>query len=327
MISVNDLCKRRGIAKYDVKVPLLIPSFSSKGFPNPQEIWERIYAFLPEAALISSYDIHHEHISSSLINSPNLLFVDSGGYESRYDFDFAEVYNAPYHPKAWSLDRCCEILDCRLNTFSNLVLISFDAPTMNLSIEEQVKRAQEFFSKYPQAATDFLIKPSSTTFLDIDTIIANIDLLQDFDIIGVTEKELGDTIEERLSNIVKLRTALLGNGLETPIHVFGCLDPVNVWLFFICGADIFDGLAWLRFAFFKDVAIYRNEWAVLQGYTDIGVNDLETLSWINNLRYLGQLKLQMSKFLQEYDMLHIPIESGVLAQITDAIGLKFGNGR
>ncbi len=206
-------------------------------------------------------------------------------------------------------------------------MISFDEPITNLSLLQQVKRAQDFFSKYPQAATDFLIKPTSTAFLDCNEIVANIELLQDFDIIGVTEKELGDTIEERLNNVIKLRVALLQNNLETPIHIFGCLDPICIWLFFICGADIFDGLAWLRFAFFGDMAIYRNEWAILQGYTDIGVNDLEILSRLKNLRYLSQQKLQMLRFLQEYDMSHVPIEAVTLTRIIDSLGLEFGKAR
>ncbi len=49
-----------------------------------------------------------------------------------------------------------------------------------------------------------------------------------------------------MQNIAKLRKALDKAGLNIPLHVFGSLDTVTTPLYFLAGADIFDGLTWLR---------------------------------------------------------------------------------
>lgn len=318
MVSISDLCKRRSIAKYDVETPLLVPSFSSKGFTKPQEIWNSLNSFLPQAALISGYDLYYDHFSN-LEGCPSLLFIDSGGYEARKDFDLSEIYTAEHHPKSWSEQKYYEALNSRPEVFSNLVLVSYDELETELSFAEQVKRARDFLNRFPEAATDFLVKPSGTEFLDSDVLIANIRLLQGFDILGLTEKELGISIQERISNVIRIRLALDQNGLRTPIHIFGCLDPLSIWLYYLCGADIFDGLTWLRLAFIGDIAVYRNNWAILQSNADIGGRDLEIVSWIENLRYLSQQKLKMVRFLHSYDITEISANSDILSRVAELI--------
>ena len=54
-----------------------------------------------------------------------------------------------------------------------------------------------------------------------------------------------------MKNIAQIRRALDGVGLDTPLHVFGSLDTVTTPMYFMAGADIFDGLTWLRFAFYN----------------------------------------------------------------------------
>lgn len=83
-----------------------------------------------------------------------------------------------------------------------------------------------------------------------------------FHALGVTEKELGGNFKERMINIARIRKALNGVGLENmPIHIFGSLDTVSTPLYFVAGADIFDGLTWLRFAYYKGMTIYRQNYA------------------------------------------------------------------
>ena len=320
MTSISELCKRRSIAKYDVETPLLVPSFSSKGFTGLQEIWDNVNAFLPESALISSYDLYHNHFST-LEGCPGLLFIDSGGYEARKDFDLSEIYAPEYFPKAWieqnyheALKRCPVIL-------SNLVLVSHDELVTRLPFAEQIDRAQNFFAQYPETATDFLAKPHGTEFFDSDELITNIKLLQSFDILGLTEKELGNSIQERVRNIIRIRLALDQNGLEIPIHIFGCLDPLSIWLYYLCGADIFDGLTWLRLVFIKDMAVYRNNWAVWQNNSEIGGRDLEIVSWLENLRYLGKQRLEMVRFARSHDIKAISIDTSILNQVMELVEL------
>ncbi|WP_439373037.1 hypothetical protein [Bradyrhizobium sp. DASA03120] len=77
-----------------------------------------------------------------------------------------------------------------------------------------------------------------------------------FDIVGVTEKEAGDTFFERLAFVARLRALLDANNVHKPIHVFGGLDPFMTPLYFLAGADVVDGLTWLRMAFSDTGARY-----------------------------------------------------------------------
>ena len=74
-------------------------------------------------------------------------------------------------------------------------------------------------------------------------------LLRTFDIVGVTEREIGESIHDRLVNIARLRKSLNAAEVTIPIHVFGGLDPLLTPLYFAAGAEIFDGLGWLRYAY------------------------------------------------------------------------------
>jgi hypothetical protein len=53
------------------------------------------------------------------------------------------------------------------------------------------------------------------------------------DVIGVTEKEAGSTLRERIETVVLLRRALHLIGSDIPIHLFGGLDPALSPLFFL----------------------------------------------------------------------------------------------
>jgi hypothetical protein len=319
-MPVRELCKRRLISCYDVATPILVPAFSSKGFPTLRTIWDNVRQQIVEVALVSSYDLYYGNIGPE-INAPTLLFVDSGGYEARKDFDLSEVY-ADYHESSiWSRDLHLQGIR-RLKTSASLVLISFDDLANDNDFHTQIQLAKDFFSGFPEVATCFLAKPSYSDILTVDEFENHIHELSTFDILGVTEKELGTSLEARLANVVKLRQALTSCGVEIPIHIFGCLDPLSVWLFFLCGADIFDGLSWLRFAFYQNQAIYRNSWAILNRHTDLSNGDLALMVWLQNLRYLGTQRLQMIRFTQEIRLSEIPIDEELLTSVLDFIGLN-----
>ncbi|MDW3181367.1 hypothetical protein [Roseobacter sp.] len=64
-----------------------------------------------------------------------------------------------------------------------------------------------------------------------------------------TEKEIGASTKDRLTFLAAFRDLLDEAGMETAIHVFGGLDPLMTPLYFLAGADVFDGLSWLGYAF------------------------------------------------------------------------------
>ena len=110
--------------------PLLIPSFSSKGFARSKKngkseigkIFVTAREFLTEVVLISAYDIFYEHLPhpSDLSCMPEMTFVDSGGYEISTDRDYSSVIDPFLYPEQWSTTnlecvydnwpgRCCVI--------------------------------------------------------------------------------------------------------------------------------------------------------------------------------------------------------------------------
>src|SRR6476661_9637791 len=89
-----------------IQTPLLISSFSSKGFRFTKkgtkfhsEAFKLIHdtaEALTEAVLLSAYDLKHYFPGISSFRkfnfAPQIIFLDSGGYETLEDFDFSEAY-------------------------------------------------------------------------------------------------------------------------------------------------------------------------------------------------------------------------------------------
>jgi hypothetical protein len=299
MEFVESLCKQRSIASLDISTPLLIPSFSSKGFSNIGNIWKNVTEFMPPIVLISSYDIFYTKMPYE-INNVDIVFIDSGGYEATIDRDFSDIYATPHNTMNWDIDKHKTALT-QIETLASKVVISFDRNSYDLPLEKQIQNAKLLFDQHPESTSDFLIKPYKSNHLSTDEIEKNAELLTGFHIIGVTEKELGPTIECRIQNLIKLRAILDKVTTNKPIHVFGCFDPLSIWLFYLCGADIFDGLAWLRFSFYEAKAIYRQSYAILKNYLKFTDSELEFLCLYENLQFLENQRLSMIKFAKSYD--------------------------
>lgn len=324
MVSVESLCKRRTVRKLDLLTPILIPSFSSKGFPEVKWLWEESKAYLTDVALISSYDLHHNFLDVH-IDGPTVLFVDSGCYEARPEYDLSEIYVRLYESRDWSMKLHVATV-AQIQALAPMVLVSYDDWRENADIVTQVDRALKLFEKYPEAATDFLIKPSKSGYLNIEEIEKHISAFDGFDILGVTEKELGASLVERLKSIVRLRSTLAKANLDIPIHVFGCLDPLSIWLFYLCGADVFDGLSWLRFAFYQDIPIYRNTWAAIEGQGHLSEPELMIVSIIHNIGVLRDQRTSMSAFCSDIDMTRIPINADRLIELMAQVGVHLPKG-
>ena len=59
--------------------------------------------------------------------------------------------------------------------------------------------------------------------------------------------------------------------------------------YFLCGADIFDGLAWLRYTFDHGLVTYHSTATILKEQWCISEDDLLLTRWISNLEYLEDL--------------------------------------
>jgi hypothetical protein len=231
--------------------------------------------------------------------------MDSGGYEASIDVDLSDPGKKLHRPRRWTLDRHKAVLR-KWSYNPATVVISFDSPTARTDIAGQITRARRLFAEFPRGSSEILFKTENSRqrFLNIDVIIEHVHELANFDIVGLTEKDLGESTLDRMFRIAKLRKALGAAGLETPIHVFGSLDAISTPLYFFAGADIFDGLTWLRYAFQDGETVYKHNY----GATVLGI-ELEDFRvnakvWGDNYYYLLHLKQDMCKYLLKQDFSH-----------------------
>jgi hypothetical protein len=300
------LAKKRALKRNGQEIertPLLVPSFSSKGFPEIKKTVKYCSELIEGATLISAYDLHYEKIEPPF-NFASLIFLDSGGYEASRDAELSDFGDKEHFPKPWKQ----EFYDAQVRAWNpgpsvTSVIVSYDHPEERLPIREQIDRANEMFPAHNESLHEILLKPEEAgkPRLPIDTIVQNIHRLADFDVIGVTEKELGNSILARMRNLAKLRRALARVDLETPIHVFGSLDTITTPMYFLAGADIFDGLTWLRFSFHEGHTVYKQNYGALKLGIGTPTEVLDGQCWNRNYYYLKEMEGEMRRFLLEGD--------------------------
>ena len=280
-----------------INTPLLVPAFSSKADPYIQRILKFMTEFIVGPILISAYDVYYKR-SIKNTTYPNAIFLDSGGYEHSKDFDISEVYYFKDEPKKWNIKLYREVLNFWPHNIPTIA-ICYDYNKKGMSINEQISSAKHFFKGESFFLSDILLKPENKELgiIEVDSVINQIDSLKDFDIIGFTEKEIGDSVLDRMTNIAKLRIAMGKANMNKPIHIFGSLDPISAPLYFVSGADIFDSLTWIRFSYFKGMTIYQNNYAVLKQYLEYKTDRLIYQYYVDNINSLGSLQMQMKKYM------------------------------
>lgn len=237
--------------------PLFVYSYSSRGFPDLAERYAAS-CHLPPTYLVSLYDLHyhlHQIPKVDLSEGGTSRFLDSGGYEVHPLVDPLDLQGAPgLNP--WSPDHY--IAAARSHGRSGDTLVSFDHPT--LSPSEQVQRGLALFDAVAPAGLrrDLLVHPNGATPGELAQAVAA--RSAEFDILGLTEKAIGEPWFLAAAFIQELRGHLDARlDRYVPIHVFGCLDPRTLPYLFFAGADIFDGLAWMRYYFRDCHAYYAKE--------------------------------------------------------------------
>lgn len=323
----------------EIELPLLIPAFSSKGFKfleKRQGKKRKEYSELADAldqfsgnnwstVLISAYDIHFKHFIKpnhpvkdvvQYLKNTRIIAVDSGGYELTKEFDSTEIKRYMYYPKeGFGKKQYESVLNKLTSNKTNLQLIisNFDYSVQGSPLDFQIKEARSLFNKYPQCISDFIIKPltKKSDFID-PSKFSTLDFknLKGFDIIGVTEKDLGKDLLSRLRKISELRTGLNNVSLETPIHIWGGLDPIITPLYFFAGAEIFDGVSWLRYAYLNGVAVNRECLLVLNKELGIGTSNQVNHAFAGweNLVFLNNLIISLQQWIElegrDFGMFH-----------------------
>ncbi len=239
-------------------LPLFVYSYSSRGFSDLPERYIATRDLVP-IQLVSLYDLHH-HLSD--LNTPNapevkpgVRFFDSGKYETEEYVDI-RGNNIPSGEKSWSEELYIETAKHSVSTGD--VLVSYD--DRSLSLIDQIKQSLELFERtgLQDIRRDLLLHPNGASPEILSDAI--VDLAPDIDIIGLTEKDIGFPWFFAASYIRQLRAKLdAASRRYIPIHIFGCFDPQTIPYLFFSGADIFDGLSWMRYYFRNGHAFYDKE--------------------------------------------------------------------
>lgn len=240
------------------KYPLFVYSYSSRGFSDLRERYAETQD-IPPLHLVSLYDLHYDlidDIGGDSDSNPALgRFLDSGGYEV-YPFVDSWGIEDPASAGPWTPDLYLEA--AQIQARPGDVLVSLDNPM--LPIVEQVRRAMEIFDGIAvgDIRRNLLVHPNGAEPGELAQLIAA--HAREIDIIGVTEKDIGIPWFLGVSYICQLRMALDATlDRYMPIHIFGCLDPRTLPYLFFAGADIFDGLSWMRYYFRDGHALYAKE--------------------------------------------------------------------
>jgi predicted RNA-binding protein len=137
-------------------------------------------------------------------------------------------------------------------------LVSFDDPALPLA--EQIRQGMTLFERIdiPEIKRNLLLHPNGTPPETLADLIVT--LASQVDFVGLTEKDLGSPWFFAVEYVRRLRKCLdAALGRYMPIHIFGCLDPRTLPYLFFAGADVFDGLAWMRYYFHSGHTLYAKE--------------------------------------------------------------------
>jgi hypothetical protein len=260
---------------------------------------------IQESLLVSAYDIKHKLLTDynkfssgftgSRWDGKNLLIIDSGWYEKTVgppDGPFVHQVGAPLEWELSDFETTIDSLDAAVRA----VVVSWDS---NGSYRQQIQSAQAFFAKRPRFASTILLKPPGKARFHSFKNLAPAEAanLRAFSIVGVTEKELGDCIMDRLVELARLRLLLTRADVNVPIQVFGGLDPLYTPLYFAAGGEIFDGLGWLRY-FYNDGRSYGRETAALVGKGQLSKRSAQIvlMTQIQNLDEIAALTDELRLF-------------------------------
>ena len=296
--------------------PLAVPSYSSKALAriSVSTTFENTAEFIAGSVLISAYDIRHHGVDPSRFNV-QLIIVDSGGYETLVDQEGKlRGGNADHALFPWSPALHAETL-ATIDVMSPAVAVSFDRT--DLAIGAQIKAA--LAARDSRLGSAFLLKPQDGDTLTIESIEEHAAMLKHFDIVGVTEKEAGETFFERLKFVARLRALLDANDVDRPIHVFGGLDPFMTPLYFLAGADIVDGLTWLRMAFTDAGAQYLPSY-VAMSYPMSPMDEAEWRIRRSNFSRVVDMQTAIRRFLRSGDYRDLSADRTLSAKIQELHG-------
>lgn len=230
--------------------PTYFPSVSSQGVRYSVDSYvdllvEHQFPFL----LVSSYDLDRELMSNDLVkkinkfsDNGNILFVDSGMYESTWKRDpnwLFDNYRETISVVKCDLYSSFDIFPGSNEGYSNFMKRTIRAIRKSRALESRGELVPIVHGENPQEL-----------FKAVKKVLRAFDF--ELRIISVPERETGQDIIERARLLRRIRKLLDQQDQDTILHLLGCGDPISLVLFIYCGVDSFDSLDWLKFALDPD---------------------------------------------------------------------------
>lgn len=268
-------------------------------FSESTRALETMGSLLGESMLVSTYDIHHRLMlkPQSFFKGRKAVFLDSGGYELAPDFDSTEPSQGVNHALPFTESNYIAVLK-KLPRDVPLVIANFDWGVRGRSVKEQMQNARELFEQFPGTVKNFILKPTGRRrYLDVDEVRQHVEDYRSFDILGLTEKELGRDFLERLDVLARIKAEMDRRDVKIPIHIWGGLDPVMTPLYFFAGAEIFDGVSWLRYVYHKGSAVYRDCYGPLELGLETSLDRTRAHAMNDNLIFLRRLTTTLRRFV------------------------------
>jgi hypothetical protein len=290
------LAKRRFIGRHRIPSPLLIPSYSSRGFYDLAALVASYSPLTSRRCLVSAYDVFYDALSEGWRDLADFMVLDSGGYEAYASSELST-------PRSWSVELYERVVS-NLGLNTTYLLVTFDYNRDENPVSEQLHAAIALRRAHPEYDWDFLVKPPNprSSWVDFEALASRASELGEFSAIGFVEDEIGPSMSTRTQNLARLRRHLSELGFETPIHVFGCLDPLAIPYYFLSGADVFDGLEWLRWAF-TDIGLVRVPSLIIQdGHLDQSESDRTAIEVVDNLKKLQAAEMGLRRYLDTRDV-------------------------
>lgn len=219
------------------ETPIYFPSVSSFGTDNVIQYVKFLIGVKHPYMLISAYDFFHYFEPTPIINkinnfstNENFLFVDSGGYEQKWNED-----------KKWNFDAYKDtIVKINSDIYSSLDILESKVDK-NISFD----RIKKSYPLVPNS--QFMPIFDGTT---PKALLNNIGVFMkkfpeySLNFLSVRERDCGTTITEKASTIFNIRKLLDSLKQNCILHVLGCGNPLNIALYSYFGADSFDSRDW-----------------------------------------------------------------------------------
>ena len=222
-------------------LPCFFPSISTIKTNLPLLEYLKILTVLKHPLfLISAYDLYDcntkqlkviKRLLENAVNNKQIVLIDSGNYESYWKND-----------KTWSIERYREIL----KSIPHQIAFCYDVFKWDIDLHGIINNIEGEVVKSQSFSHGTIVPVLHSTKKLLPKIIAKLaDRLNPL-FIAVPERELGDGILERATNVFKIRKELNKKSQYYPLHLLGTGNPLSILIYSICGADSFDGLEWCQ---------------------------------------------------------------------------------